>query len=381
MKMMKNALVILAGGLGSRFGDKIPKQFIKINNYNFIEYFLNNINIDYFDIIVIACEAKYRKKYFNKINNLKKKVKIIYSNPGKTRKISSFEALKKIKQYNPKNVLIHDSARPLCSNDLIKRIISNLSNNETAIPYIINNDRKLSSNNNEIISNIKYIQTPQGFKFDLIYKKHLKTKNIFYKDDSSLLNSNKIHFIKGENSNLKITFKNDLSFFKVMQKKIFKHGIGYDIHKFNFKIKKGLKLCGAKIDYYKLVGHSDADVGIHAICDSIFGALSMKDIGYYFSNKDLKWKNSNSKIFLNFAKEKLKENNFFIVNLDINFICEKPNISKYRNKMISNIADLLEIPKKIISIKATSNEKLGFIGEGLGIAAESIVQISNEKFY
>ena len=117
--MMKNALVILAGGLGSRFGDKIPKQFIKINNYNFIEYFLNNINIDYFDIIVIACEAKYRKKYFNKINNLKKKVKIIYSNPGKTRKISSFEALKKIKQYNPKNVLIHDSARPLCSNDLI----------------------------------------------------------------------------------------------------------------------------------------------------------------------------------------------------------------------------------------------------------------------
>ena len=107
----------------------------------------------------------------------------------------------------------------------------------------------------------------------------------------------------------------------------------------------------------------------------------MKDIGYYFSNKDSKWKNSNSKIFLNFAKEKLKENNFFIVNLDINFICEKPNISKYRNKMISNIADLLEIPKKIISIKATSNEKLGFIGEGLGIAAESIVQISNEKFY
>jgi len=381
MKMMKNALVILAGGLGSRFGDKIPKQFIKINNYNFIEYFLNNINIDYFDIIVIACEAKYRKKYFNKINNLKKKVKIIYSNPGKTRKISSFEALKKIKKYNPKNVLIHDSARPLCSNDLIKRIISNLSNNETAIPYIINNDRKLSSSNNEINSNIKYIQTPQGFKFNLIYKKHLKTKNIFYKDDSSLLNSNKIHFIKGENSNLKITFKNDLSFFKVMQKKIFKHGIGYDIHKFNFKIKKGLKLCGTKIDYYKLVGHSDADVGIHAICDSIFGALSMKDIGFYFSNKDSKWKNSNSKIFLNFAKEKLKENNFFIVNLDINFICEKPNISKYRNKMISNIADLLEIPKKIISIKATSNEKLGFIGEGLGIAAESIVQISNEKFY
>ena len=85
--------------------------------------------------------------------------------------------------------------------------------------------------------------------------------------------------------------------------------------------------------------------------------------------------------FLKFARDKLKQNNFYISNLDINFICEKPNISKYRKKMITNISSILKIPEKIISIKATSNEKIGFIGDGLGIAAESIVQISNEKFY
>ena len=107
----------------------------------------------------------------------------------------------------------------------------------------------------------------------------------------------------------------------------------------------------------------------------------MKDIGYYFSNKDLRWKNKNSEHFLKFAKIKLQEKKFFIANLDINFICEKPNINRYRKQMISNISSVLKIPEKIISIKATSNEKIGFIGDGLGIAAESIVQITNEKLY
>ena len=107
----------------------------------------------------------------------------------------------------------------------------------------------------------------------------------------------------------------------------------------------------------------------------------MKDIGFYFSNSDPKWKNKNSIHFLKFAKEQLKDKEFNIVNLDINFICEKPNISKYRRQMIKKIASILQISEKIISIKATSNEKIGFIGDGLGIAAESIVQISNENIF
>ncbi len=381
MKKMKNALVILAGGVGSRFGDKIPKQFIRFNKYNLIEHFIMNINTDFFDIIVIACNIKYRKKIFEEINYLDIKHKIIYSIPGKTRQISSREALKKLKKYQPTNVLIHDSARPLCSNKLVEKIINSLSKNQTAIPYVYNNDRKIMKNNKEINSNIKLIQTPQGFKFNLIYKAHLKSNTYLLKDDASLLDNNNIKFIKGEKKNLKITFKDDINLFKSLTKTIFRHGIGYDIHRFDLSSKKNLKLCGTDIHYYKLIGHSDADVGFHAICDSIFGALSMNDIGFYFSNKDPQWKNKNSRFFLNFAKKKLIEHNFWIVNLDINFICEKPNISKYRSKMIKNISKVLNIPKTIISIKATSNEKLGFIGDGLGIAAESIVQITNEKPY
>ena len=190
-----------------------------------------------------------------------------------------------------------------------------------------------------------------------------------------------MRLIKGERLNLKITYPEDFNYFKLFVKPIHKSGIGYDIHQIDTKSKKGLKLCGVKINFKKLIGHSDADVGLHAICDSIFGALSMKDIGYYFSNKDPRWKNKNSEFFLKFARDKLKENNFYIANLDVNFICEKPNINKYRKKMISKLSLLLKIPEKIISIKATSNEKIGFIGDGLGIAAESIIQITNDKLY
>ena len=382
MNLMKNALVILAGGKGTRIGGSIPKQFRKFGQQNFIEYLLNNISINNFDIVVIASQKKYREKFLNNLTNRDQISKIIFSSPGINRQKSSFNSLRKLKVHKPINVIIHDAARPLVSNKLMEKILFTLKKNETAVPYVSYNDRQLIKNN-ELKEKIKNIQTPQGFKFKMIYSAHLKFKNKEFTDDASLIQQlgKKIKYIKGEKVNLKITYPEDIKFFKSFKKIFFRHGIGYDIHQFNFKSKKGLKLCGINIPYYKLSGHSDADVGIHAICDSIFGSLSMNDIGHYFSNNNPKWKNADSKIFLSHCKKILQEKNFYVVNLDINFICEKPNISKYNLKMKKNIAKLLSIPIKIISIKATTNEKIGFIGDGQGVAAEAIVQISNEKFY
>jgi len=382
MKLMKNALVILAGGKGARIGGTVPKQFVKYGQYNFIEYFIKNVSLKLFEIVVICCEKKYINKYLKSIKKLNSEHKIIWAVSGNNRQKSSLNALKKLKFFKPKNVLIHDSARPLASNKLFEKIIFNLKKNEAVIPYVIYDERKII-NDNQIDEKIKNIQTPQGFRFALIYSAHLKYKNNNFKDDGGLIEKieKKIKYIKGEKTNLKITYPEDINFFKSFKKKYFKIGIGYDIHKFNFKNKYGLVLCGIKIPYYKIIGHSDADVGIHAICDSIFGSLSMNDIGYHFKNKNKKWKNVSSSVFLFYCKKKLIEKGYYIVNLDINFICEKPIIGKYKSKMIKNISKLLSIPSKIISIKATTNEKIGFIGDGLGIAAESIVQISNEKFY
>ena len=379
MKNIENALVILAGGNGSRFGKKLPKQFTQINGENLIHFFLKRIDVNNFDRIVIVSKKSYFK-YLGKLENNFPSVKFIFTQAGKDRQSSSYNALKSIKIFNPNNVLIHDAARPFCSNNLIMKILKNLKKNSSAIPYIVNTDKKMILKK-DFSQNIKLIQTPQGFKFKTIFEAHKKVLIKNARDDSSLITEKKINFVKGEKFNYKITYADDLNYFKLFLKPIFRSGIGYDIHQIDAKVKKGLKLCGVKINYNKLIGHSDADVGIHAICDSIFGALSMKDIGYYFSNSDPKWKNKNSIYFLKFAKEQLKDKKFNIVNLDINFICEKPNISKYRKQMIKKISSILQIPEKIISIKATSNEKIGFIGDGLGIAAESIVQISNENIY
>ena len=379
---MKNVLILLAGGHGKRFKSLIPKQFVNLGNYNLIEYFLSSLDPSIFNIVIISASNKNTVTYLNSLKNQFSQHKIIFALSGKTRQESSKNSLIKLAKYKPSNVLIHDAARPLASNKLIRKIVRSLQKNNTVIPYIkynglskIQYKSKKLINNNQIIN----IQTPQGFKYKTILKAHKNTNLINVKDDSILIEEQKLKlkYLKGENTNLKITFKEDIDFFNKVKKKEYKSGIGYDIHKINLSSKKKLRLCGVKIDHPPLIGHSDADVGYHAVCDSILGALSLKDIGYYFNDKNIKWKNANSKIFVQFCSKFLIKKGYKIVNLDINFICETPNIRKISNIMKTNLSKLLNIKINQISIKATTNEKLGFIGKGEGIAAESIIQIVN----
>ena len=378
---MKNALVILAGGKGSRFGQEIPKQFYYFNNNNIINMFLSKLDWKLFDLIVLSVNKEFRNIIINNSKFIENKDKVCFSNPGITRQKSSFNALKKLEKSKIKNVLIHDVARPFCTNKLIKKIINKLKKNDNAIPYVQYNDRQVIKSNKQD-TKVLSLQTPQGFSYNLIYKAHKNLRNYVFSDDCGLIQKmdKKIFFIKGEITNIKITYPEDLTFFKLFNKIIIKSGIGYDIHRIDKSSKSGLKICGIKLPYSKLVGHSDADVGFHAICDSIFGALSMRDIGYHFPNTDPKWKNADSSKFITFCKNKLSEKRFNIINLDINIITEKPKINKYVSLMKNKISKLLQINKNIISIKATTNEKIGFIGNGEGMAAEAIVQISNENF-
>jgi len=360
----------------------VPKQFIKIGNYNFIEYFLKNLDEKIFNRIHIVVNKSMQKKH---LSNLKKdfsKHQIKFVNAGKERQLSSKKGIYSLQKYYPKKVLIHDSARPLASNRLIKRLLKSLDKHHSCAPFIINNDfiKYKSRKNIFIHGKIMNIQTPQAFRFTSILKAHRFLKSNCEKDDTSLLEKIgiKTKFIKGEKFNFKITYLDDLDLYKKLKQNEFRSGIGYDIHRINYNSKKRLILCGVKISHPPLIGHSDADVGYHAICDSILGALSLKDIGCYFNNNNKKWKNVDSKIFMQFCNKQLKIKKYNIVNLDINFICEKPNINKYAKQMKVNISTLLEIDINQISIKATTNEKIGFIGKGEGIAAESIIQIENE---
>ena len=163
MKKKENALVILAGGIGSRFRNKLPKQFTKINGENLIHFFLKRIDTNIFDRIVIVHKNSHLK-HITKIKADFPSVKFLFTKSGIYRQSSCFNALKKLNRYKPENILIHDAARPFCSNKMIVKIIKQLENKYSAIPYILNPDKKIISKK-EFNNTVKFIQTPQGFKF------------------------------------------------------------------------------------------------------------------------------------------------------------------------------------------------------------------------
>ena len=151
-------------------------------------------------------------------------------------------------------------------------------------------------------------------------------------------------------------------------------GNGFDVHKLS--VGKKLKLCGVEIkNNKKLIGHSDADVGLHSLTDAILGALGKGDIGIWFPPSQKKWKNVDSAIFLKKSLQLLKKNNFFISNIDLTFICEKPKISDMRNSMIKKISKICNLDTRKINIKATTSEKLGYTGREEGIAVFTTVLI------
>jgi len=312
----------------------------------------------------------------NNINHLKNKryiksIKVIKG--GKERSDSSLIALKYLKKFKPHNVLIHDGARPNFSIKLLKNLMSNLKKNKAVVPYIRANDSTKYQIKGQVYNinrkNTFLTQTPQAFRFKELYNLALKEKNKISDEASLFLNQNyKIKFIPGENKNNKITYFDDIKTSRT------NYGIGFDIHRLS-KNKK-LYLGGVKIPFHSgLAGHSDGDVILHAIIDSILGATSKKDIGTYFPNIK-KFKNIRSTKMLKPMIDNLYKSNFLINNLDINLICEQPKVSKYRYKIINSISKLTTLNKDRINLKGKTVEKLGLIGKEEAIACEVIVSIT-----
>jgi len=372
-------LILLAAGDSTRLKSKIPKPFHIVNDKTLLEHSFNAFkDLHKIKRTVIVYNKKH-KKYLNKLN-LKRTLKII---GGKTRQESTFIALKKIKKMNCKKVLIHDSARPNPSKDLINKIIYNLVNNHAVVPVIKINDATKRVEKNVIFKNIqrnslRFSQTPQGFTFRKIYEKHKKNINASFDDDSALFTEDeeKVVTINGSKTNLKITDREDINIFKSLKKRRTYSGIGFDIH----RLVKGKKLYlgGVKIPFtLGLQGHSDADPVLHALIDSLLGACKLGDIGKLFSNKSKKYKNIRSTILLKKVIELIKSKNFSINNIDINVIAQKPKIKKHAKKMIDTISKICEISPNQINIKGRTTEKLGLIGKEKAIAAEAIVSVTN----
>ena len=363
---MNNCFILLAAGQSKRFKSLKPKQYSIYRGKPLYEHSIDKANKSglFKHIILVVNNRKNLKK------NLSKNIKIIKG--GKERSDSSYLALKYIKRFNVKNVLIHDAARPNFSINLMKKIVKGLNRHQAVVPFINSVDSakyKLKNNTYNLIKkNTLLTQTPQGFRYKDLYKIAQNRDKV--QDESSLfINQDlKVNFILGEKNNYKITFQKDLS-----NNNIF-FGIGFDVHK--LVPKRKLYLGGLKIkSEFGTLGHSDGDPVLHAITDAILGACKMGDIGQKFSDKNKKFKGIRSTIFLKKVINEIKQKNYFINNIDVNIIAQTPKISKYKNKMIKLIANICEIEKDMINIKGKTTEKLGLIGKNKAIACEVITSV------
>ena len=364
---MNNYFIILASGQSKRFNSNSPKQYIIYKNKPLFEHSIKK-----------ALESKLFKKIILVVNNKKqinkkfpKNVLIIQG--GKERSDSSLIGLKYIKKFKPSNVLIHDAARPNFSLKLLSNLVKSLKKNKAVIPTVNIKDsikykvkkQLFNLNRNHSFST----QTPQAFRFNDLYNLSIKQK-VKIQDEATLFieNNLKVKFIKGENSNSKITYKEDINTNKTF------FGIGFDIH----RLIKGkiLYLGGLKIPFHSgLKGHSDGDVIIHSVIDALLGAMGKKDIGTFFPDNRKKFKNIRSPKMLKPIVEMASKNEFYINNLDINLICEQPKVSKYRDKIIKSLSYLLNIDSSLINLKGKTVEKLGLIGKEKAIACEVIISI------
>jgi len=365
---MNNFFVILAAGKSKRFDKKIAKQFYNYKNKEIIDHSIKkSLDSRLFKKIVIVT---------NNLNHFKKKnypkmIKIIKG--GRERSDSSLNALKYIKKFKPKNVFIHDAARPNFSIKLLRNILKNLETDKAVVPIINTKDSIKYKIKNQIFNlnkdNSILTQTPQAFRFKDLFDLAINQKLKISDEASLFINRNhKIKFIPGENKNNKITYFDDIKISKTY------FGIGFDLHKL-IRNKK-LYLGGLRIPFHSgLEGHSDGDVIIHAVIDAILGATRKKDIGTYFPNTK-KFKNIRSPKMLKPIIDNLNKSNSFINNLDINLICEQPKVSKYRKKIISSISKLTNLNENLINLKGKTVEKLGLIGKEKAIACEVIVSIT-----
>ena len=370
-------LILLAAGEGKRLKSKEPKPFILVNNKSLIQHSIDKFkNFKEIKKTIIVYNKKHKKRLKNL--NVQNTIKIL---GGKTRKQSTFLALKTISKYNCSKVLIHDAARPNPSKELIRKIITELKNSHAVVPIIKTSDATKRIEKNTIFKNIlrnslRFSQTPQGFTFNQIYKKHKENINSSFDDYSALFTKykEKVSIIKGSKANLKITDQEDLNIFRSLIKGKTYYGIGFDIHKLVKKRK--LYLGGIRIPFVLgLEGHSDADPVLHAIIDSLLGACRLGDIGKLFSDKNKKYENIRSTILLEKVITLIKSKKFLINNIDINIIAQKPKIKKYSKKMIKTISKICKINSNQINIKGKTTEKLGLIGKEKAIACEVITSV------
>ena len=374
---MNNVLaVIAAAGEGKRFGGNTPKQYIKLNGKTVIESsvkpFIDSEIITKIIIVVSKNDLEIENQDFYS----SKKVEVIYG--GDKRQISIFNALQH-EDDNYEFVITHDAARPNVIEDDIANLLKDIKESKSSCSYFytpIYDSIKKNKTKNK--NKFHLVQTPQISKFEELKKSLNKCidENIECPDESFAIEylNLKTSKVKGRRSNIKITEYEDI---EILNKFLTRSGIGFDLHKYDKG--SGIILGGYKINCdYKIIAHSDGDVLLHSIADSILGASGLGDIGKFFPDQDDINLNLDSSEIINFCLKELKNLNLEISNVDAIIICEEPKINLHRDNILKSLSSILKIPINKIGLKATTSEKIGIIGNNEAIAVQSLINLKDK---
>jgi 2-C-methyl-D-erythritol 4-phosphate cytidylyltransferase / 2-C-methyl-D-erythritol 2,4-cyclodiphosphate synthase len=375
---MTLAAILTAAGSGSRFGAAQPKQYLPLLGRPVLRHAAEALLAEGGVALIQPVCARGEEA---RVAAILAGLPCLPPIPGGATRQDSvragLEALARLPE-PPTQVLIHDAARPVIPPGTIPALLAALTEHPGAIPAQPVADTLKRGAAGRIIATLPRAglyraQTPQGFRFPAILAAH-RAAGAEATDDAQLLEAagQSVALLPGGEGNIKITFPEDLARVEaqLMTRLLPRIGTGFDVHR--IEAGRPMVLCGVTIPCeFGLEGHSDADVGIHALCDAIYGALAEGDIGRWFPPSEMQWKGADSAVFLRHAAERIAARGGMLANCDVTILCEKPRIGPHRDAMQERLAELLGVAPGRVGVKATTTERLGFTGRGEGIAAQA----------
>jgi 2-C-methyl-D-erythritol 4-phosphate cytidylyltransferase/2-C-methyl-D-erythritol 2,4-cyclodiphosphate synthase len=381
--MPRLAVLIVAAGKGERAGTGLPKQYERLAGQPMLRRTVQafaTLSVGQKWLIQVVIGPGQEELAAEALGGLD----IAAPVPGgNTRQESVRLGLEALAKDAPDFVLIHDAARPLISARVIGAVVKALeAGADGALPMVAAADtlrRRDAQGRWTLVSreNLYRAQTPQGFVYAKIVAAHRAHASEDVTDDVALaeLAGLKVDMVEGEEKNIKVTRKEDFTLAEsLMGSGDVRTASGYDVHKFIDG--DHIWLCGLKIPHtHGLEGHSDADVGLHAITDAILGCVGEGDIGQHFPPTDERWRGAASWKFLDHAASLVTAKGGVITHVDVTIICERPKVGPHRDAMKAKIAEILNLDPSRVSVKATTTEGLGFTGRREGIAAQAIATV------
>jgi 2-C-methyl-D-erythritol 4-phosphate cytidylyltransferase / 2-C-methyl-D-erythritol 2,4-cyclodiphosphate synthase len=360
-------LVLLGAGNSTRFGLKAKKQWLYIGDdplWYFVTKQFKSYGFKETIIVSSLQEIEYMKKFDT----------FTFVEGGETRQESLKNALQNV---STKYVLVSDIARCCIDHDMIKRILENREKADCIVPALNVSDTLYMDNSPADRESAKLIQTPQLSETKLLLKA-IQSDEIFTDDSSAMHKSgNKILFVEGSQNAHKLTFADDLKKLVCLKPPSQKTFVGFGIDTHPFEQNKPMYLCGEMIENsFGFKAHSDGDVAIHAIIDALLGAAGLGDIGEFFPDTDNQYKDIDSKELLKICVDRINAYGFDINNVDITILAEIPKISPHKEKMRQTLSKILGINQRSVNIKATTSEKLGFIGRCEGVSVHAVATLS-----